>query len=149
MTYEEFSPVFGKLAMALQWHSADEAVARTYHEVLAAFDVAPVAEAARHLCQEADRRFPPTSAEWHGRARLAALSQPLLALPHREDPWRVDCPRCDDTCWEPLACDGSTQVVVSCGRKTPHAAHGYVVRCRCWPDNPTWRRHGRSTGGTR
>src|SRR5690242_2440149 len=136
MTLAEFTPICLRLARQLRTEVAADDV-RDYAEALALYSREDVATAAGNLATEPGRRFFPSTGEWSERVKKAQRERQLTQTSDRE-PWRVECPACDDTGWQQHACDGTHGL---CGRQQVHAEHDYVERCPCRPTNRTYARH--------
>jgi len=97
MTFEEFTPVFARLALALRATDADAVTAKTYFAVLKDLEVEFIVMAASRLAASAEW-FPKTS-EWRAMARqverdrLNELRARLRQLPVPL------CRECEDTGW--------------------------------------------------
>lgn len=141
MTVQEkprFAQCFNRLAVALRLpaNEADSSMQRVYWDALSDLPVEAIEDAARELA--ADSQWFPKTSEWrdvavkakHGRMLKAALPEP------RANPWQSECETCDDTGWEALDCDGSSQ----CGRTKEHGKHAYVIHCACLATNRTYQR---------
>ena len=113
MSEKDFGIVFGKLAMQLRFTDADVATIKSYYEPLSDLPLEAVRMAQEAFSREAGRKWFPTSGEWRERAEEARKASLKAALSHRDEPWRVECEKCDDTGWIlHLTCDGGE----TCGR---------------------------------
>ncbi len=138
MTYAEFVNVFAILAVQLRATDCDESTSRAYYHALKDQSLESIQSSAVELARESGRRFFPTTAEWLTAAKESktrVFRDHLLSA--REDPWRTECERCDDTGWTLHTCAGDD----FCGRRQPHYAHDFVKPCYCRPTNRTWQRH--------
>lgn len=138
MELKDFANVFGILAMQLRATDADEATMRAYYHALKDHSLESVQGSAVALAKEPGRRFFPTTAEWSDAAREARTTvfrDHLLTA--REEPWKLECERCDDTGWAISSCSGDD----FCGRKHKHMPHDFAKICPCRPTNRTWQRH--------
>lgn len=146
MTEREFGVVFAKLAIQLRWLDPDVVAIKSYYEALKDFTLPVIEASARAISVEPGRRFFPTTGEWAERAKHAAAEQLKAALPHRDEPWKVECQECEDTGWNlGLECYGDTG---TCGRTTTHMKHTYTRACFCRPTNRTFLRHSQFGRGT-
>lgn len=138
MELREFSNVFGILAIQLRATDADEATVRAYFHALKDQSLESIQCAAVALAKEPGRRFFPTTAEWvtaAAESRTRVFREHLLTA--REEPWRLECERCEDTGWSIHSCSGDD----FCGRQKKHYAHDFARVCPCRPTNRTWQRH--------
>lgn len=144
MTLPEFSRVFGALALQLRLTDADPITCSAYFEALSRLPLEAVRMAASAFSRESERKWFPTSAEWHTKAAEAATDELRKRLPSgRDEPWHETCTACYDTGWEDFSCDGG----LVCGRVKPHAPHPFVRMCPCRPTNSTFQRHQRFGAG--
>lgn len=135
---KNFANVFGVLAIQLRATDVDEATVRAYYHALSDLTLESIQASAVAFSREPGRRFFPTTAEWRdaaNTARLTVFREHLLS--HREEPWRLECERCEDTGWTIHDCAGDT----FCGRQKAHYAHTFARPCACRPTNRTWQRH--------
>lgn len=139
-TGANFLRVFNRLCVALREPPDDTGMTQqTYFELLHDLPIAALEAGATVLMRESGRRFFPTSAEWRTAAEQAQEEALRAVLPHRDEPWHLECDACADTGWQMRTCDGSS----ACGRKNKHAPHDYVTVCPCRPMNRTFQRHQR------
>ena len=136
----EFLRVFNRLLVALREPADETGVTQgVYFDALKDLPLLALEAAAMALMKEPGRRFFPTTAEWRTvaeRAQVDLLKQAVQ--PSREEPWRVECERCEDTGWvQGLTCDGTDR----CGRQKAHAPHTFTKPCLCRPTNRTYQRH--------
>jgi len=141
MTLTEFGKVFGALAIQLRAES-DPTAAAAYFDVLSELPLEAVRVAAVAFARESERRWFPTTAEWHqeaaNAAREALLRETLTAS--RVEPWHHECETCEDTGWV-LGVTCSGEPAGACGQPRLHAAHDWTRPCVCRPTNKTWQRH--------
>lgn len=139
MTKPEFAACYVWLCAALREPQDETGLTQqVYYQALG--DLAPesLQGGATALSREPGRKWFPTTAEWRTAAGRVQTAHRRLAVSGREEPWRVDCDRCEDTCWRlPMECPGDP----TCGRPTRHLPHTYTDRCACWPANRTFQRH--------
>lgn len=110
MSLRAFSVVFSKLAMQFRERDADEATILAYHEALSGYTLEAVTRAAERLSREAGRKWLPTTGEWSEAILVAQEAILREAVPHRREPWKVECLACDDTGWvDGLTCDGGAE----------------------------------------
>ena len=135
----EFVAVFNRLAVALQVQPDERGITQgVYFEVLRDLPLAALEASVEALMCERGRKYFPSTPEWREAAEHAHGAQLRAALrPARDEPWQVECGACGDTGSAFHECDGSSL----CGRKRPHAPHGYVTVCGCRPRNCTYTRH--------
>lgn len=139
----EFLQVFNRLCVALREPADDSGVTQgIYFDALKDLPLKAVEAGATALSRERGRKFFPTTAEWRSAAELALTEQLRHAVkPAREEPWRLECERCEDTGWVlPLECDGAGGVP-GCGRSKRHGAHTWTYACPCRPTNRTYIRN--------
>lgn len=138
MTFENFAEIFSLLSLQLRLTDSDELTVRGFYDALKDLPVDAVQTAARSFAVEKNRRFFPTTAEWHtnAKAHIAAVRQKQLDVP-RDTPWRFECQSCEDVGWVHFHCSGDA----SCGRRNAHAEHDFVVPCDCRASNRTYQRH--------
>lgn len=140
MTFPEFARVFGALALQLRLTDADPTTCEAYFDVLQGLPLEAVRVTARAFATEPERKWFPTTAEWHSAAARAETAQLRTALLEgRAEPWRFECKTCDDSGWEYFECTGDD----FCGRARAHAPHRFVRICPCRPNNRTYQRHQR------
>lgn len=138
MSYADFAKVFGVLAVQLRATDVDATTIRAYFHVLKDQALEAIQRSAAALAREPGRKFFPTTAEWLTAAvesNARVFREHLLSA--RDEPWRLDCERCEDTGWTLHTCDGDD----FCGRQKKHYAHDLAKVCACRPTNRTWQRH--------
>lgn len=148
MTKAEFAPAYVWLCAALREPQDETGLTQqVYFQALGSLTPEGLQGGAHDLAQEPGRKWFPTTAEWRAaalKAQGAIHRARLESGPRRDEPWRHDCARCEDTCWVlDLACDGGSM----CGRRQKHAPHTWTTRCGCWPNNRTFQRHHSESGG--
>jgi hypothetical protein len=144
MQLEDFASIYAILALQLQATNSDEAAMRAYFNAMNDLPVEAVQQSAAQLAREANRRFFPTTAEWVTVAREIEVKSYRRQLSARPDqPWHMDCLRCDDSGWIFFECPDA-----ACGRDREHAPHVFVRPCPCRPTNRTYQRHHTIGSGT-
>lgn len=135
-----FLAVFNRLAVALREAPDETGVTQgIYFDALKDLPVTAVEAGAVALMREPGRRFFPTTAEWRTAAEKAHVDLLRQAVQSdREEPWKVECDRCEDTGWVlSRQCEGDNY----CGREKKHAPHTFTKPCPCRPTNRTYQRH--------
>jgi hypothetical protein len=141
----EFAQAFNRLAVATRLPSAeaDAAMQQVYWNGLSSVAIESVVASANTLARSA--QWFPKVAEWREAAVTHSLHERLKLAEGREEPWRHECPVCEDTGWELRRCYPGTGK--NCGRRgcvrggESRYEHGYTERCTCRPNNRTYQRN--------
>lgn len=133
---QRFMQVFNRTMAAFPNATADAARMQVYYDAMNDLPIEAIEQAGTWL-QRNGGEFFPTAAKWHERGVIERDARVRTGLrTAREEPWKTECPACEDTGWEYCQCNGGP----TCGRQRAHAAHQFVVPCPCRPTNRTYQR---------